>query len=111
MTFGEWIAQIRRDRGLSQRQVAAKTEVSGGYISQIENNHRPPSSRVLQLLASIYRFTAYEWETAFALLEGRRINEYFPAKHEFGLLLQMVAEKNPNDEDWERLIRWVEENW
>src|SRR4051812_26784628 len=39
MTFGQKIRQLRKDRTLSQRDLAGKVRVSFTYISKIENGH------------------------------------------------------------------------
>jgi DNA-binding XRE family transcriptional regulator len=42
----------RKHRGLTQHQLAKKTGVAKGYISQIENGKRTPSISVLKAIAA-----------------------------------------------------------
>ena len=58
MTFGEAITQARRDKKLSQKQVAAGTlkedglAISAQYLNDIEHDRRnPPSEYIVRQLA------------------------------------------------------------
>ena len=60
MTFGEAITQARKDRKLSQKQVAAETlkedgqAISAQYLNDIEHDRRnPPSEHIVRQLANI----------------------------------------------------------
>ena len=52
MTFGEVITQARKDKKLSQKQVAAETlkedgqAISAQYLNDIEHDRRKPSQRI-----------------------------------------------------------------
>jgi HTH-type transcriptional regulator, competence development regulator len=62
LTLGQYLASIRDDRGLSQRDVEKKTNkvVSNAYLSQIENDQiKKPSPNILNALAELYG-VAYE---------------------------------------------------
>lgn len=47
MTFGEYIQQVRKNRGLTQAQLARKAGVSTQYINDIELSKRKPGSHAL----------------------------------------------------------------
>ena len=50
--IGRMIQRLREDKGLSQRQLAARAGVTNGYISQLEaGDKKNPSLAVLQRLA------------------------------------------------------------
>ncbi len=55
MTLGEYIKELRRQRHLTQRQLAEKVGVDFSYLSKIENNRleHTPSIKTLQDLARI----------------------------------------------------------
>ena len=60
MTFGEAITQARKDKKLSQKQVAADTlkedsqAISAQYLNDIEHDRRnPPSEYIVRQLANI----------------------------------------------------------
>lgn len=50
MDIGSALKTLRQQRGMTQRQLAARTELSTGFISQLENDAATPS---LQTLAEI----------------------------------------------------------
>ncbi|WP_005034589.1 helix-turn-helix domain-containing protein [Holophaga foetida] len=57
VTLGQYLASIRKDRGMTLRQVEEGTdkEVSNAYLSQIENNKiQQPSPNVLHALSEVY---------------------------------------------------------
>jgi transcriptional regulator with XRE-family HTH domain len=57
LTLGRYLASIREDRGLSQRDVEKATGkvVSNAYLSQIENDQiKKPSPNILHALAEVY---------------------------------------------------------
>jgi predicted transcriptional regulator/transcriptional regulator with XRE-family HTH domain len=53
---GPALRRLRRDRGLTQADMAADLEVSASYIALLERNHRPLSAEMLLRLAQIYKF-------------------------------------------------------
>jgi HTH-type transcriptional regulator, competence development regulator len=57
LTLGQYLASIRVDRGLSQRDVEKGTNkvVSNAYLSQIENDQiKMPNPNILNALAELY---------------------------------------------------------
>jgi len=42
MTFGERLKQLRREGGVTQRQLADATNLDFSYISKLENDRNPP---------------------------------------------------------------------
>src|SRR5690348_14944189 len=53
---GPALRRLRRDRGLTQADMAADLEVSASYIALLERNHRPLSAELLLKLAQVYKF-------------------------------------------------------
>ena len=51
---GPSLRRLRRDRGLTQSDMAADLEVSPSYIALLERNHRPLSAEMLLRLAQTY---------------------------------------------------------
>lgn len=51
---GPSLRRLRRDRGLTQADMAADLEVSPSYIALLERNHRPLSAEILVRLAQTY---------------------------------------------------------
>lgn len=50
--FGEFLRHQRRQANLSLRELAALTQLSNAYLSQLERGHHEPSVRVLQSLSA-----------------------------------------------------------
>jgi transcriptional regulator with XRE-family HTH domain len=49
--IGHIIAETRRERGLTLRELSARSAVSLGYISEIERGVKEPTGLVIQALA------------------------------------------------------------
>lgn len=52
---GPSLRRLRRERGLTQSDMAADLEVSASYIALLERNHRPLTAELLVRLARTYR--------------------------------------------------------
>jgi HTH-type transcriptional regulator, competence development regulator len=50
-TFGEYIRQLRTDKGLTLTQLAAQLDLDSANLSKIENGKRPFDEKRLQKLA------------------------------------------------------------
>jgi transcriptional regulator with XRE-family HTH domain len=60
--FGEAVRRLRRQRGVSQRQMAAALGVTPAYLSALENGHRGrPSFDFLQRVAGYFNII---WDEA-----------------------------------------------
>lgn len=53
--IGDFIRDLRRNAGVSLRQLADKAGVSNPYLSQVERGLRKPSAEVLQQIAGALR--------------------------------------------------------
>jgi transcriptional regulator with XRE-family HTH domain len=42
MTFGQRLRELRRDAGVTQRELAQRTNLDFSYISKLENDRNPP---------------------------------------------------------------------
>lgn len=52
----KWLVQLRRKAGLSQRELAAKADISRNYLCDIEKGRRNPSGPVAIRIAEILSF-------------------------------------------------------
>jgi transcriptional regulator with XRE-family HTH domain len=52
MTIGKTLRMLRKKRGLSQQDVAEKSNISRTYISQIERGDRNPSIDILESIGT-----------------------------------------------------------
>src|SRR5688572_2425697 len=51
---GPSLRRLRRDRGLTQADMAADLDISPSYVALLERNHRPLSAELLLRLAQTY---------------------------------------------------------
>ena len=69
-TFGAYLKQLRKERGLTLKQVEKAAHVSNAYISQVERGLRnPPQPDVLKRLAKAYEVSQRELMVAAGHLE------------------------------------------
>ena len=50
--LGRTIQVLRTDQGLSRRELSNRAQISYSYLSAIENGAKPPSSKILALIAA-----------------------------------------------------------
>ena len=54
-SFGKYLKELRKERGLTLREVESKSKISNAYLSQIERGKRGiPTVKVLSKLANVY---------------------------------------------------------
>ena len=84
--FGPYMRQLRKQRGLTLKQVEQGAAVSNAYISQIERGlRRPPHPEILKRLAKMYEVphrellvaAGYLEEESQAQVERRKLEESF----------------------------------
>lgn len=75
--FGKFLRKLRKDRGLTLRQVEEAAKISNAYLSQVERGERGvPHFRVLQRLASAYGIpTSQLVEAAEAEAQGKPVEK------------------------------------
>jgi len=56
--FGMRLQKLRKQRGLTQDQVARRIHVARGTISAYENNLKDPTAKIITRLASFYNVSA-----------------------------------------------------
>jgi len=68
--FGNYMRKLRKEKGLTLKQVEKVAEVSNAYLSQIERGVRnPPHPDILKRLAKAYEVTHRELLIAAGYLE------------------------------------------
>ncbi len=58
MSFGEKLAEIRREKGLSQRRAVAELKISQALLSHYENGTREPGLDFINRVCDYYGVTA-----------------------------------------------------
>ena len=70
--FGEKVRELRKERGISQKQMAKKLAISPAYLSALEHGHRGrPSWPLIQQIISFFNII---WDEAEELENLARIS-------------------------------------
>lgn len=72
MYFGKKIRELREERGLLQRQIAASLEIDGGLYSKIERGERKAKREQVRSLAKVFKI---EEDTLLAIWLADQIIE------------------------------------
>jgi putative transcriptional regulator len=59
-----WLKKIRENKGMTQRDLSLKLDISESYYSLIENGERRPSPEVAQKIAAF--LGGFEWTRFFS---------------------------------------------
>lgn len=75
LSIGEKIKNLRKEKGITQRDLSEKINYSHSYIGDLESNRTNPSIKTLEILAEYFNVdTVYFFETKCCyqkLLEGQ----------------------------------------
>jgi HTH-type transcriptional regulator, competence development regulator len=89
-TFGQRIQRLRRERGLTQRQVAAELGIDFTYLSKLENDRgEPPGEDTVRRLAAVLQ-TDEEMLLALAGKVPPELRERAQRDVEFARLLRRL---------------------
>ena len=67
-TFGEWLRQMRDEKGVPLRVVAAAADMDQAHLSKIELGHRIPTEKQSAAIARYFGVDSHD-------MEARRIAE------------------------------------
>ena len=108
MTLGERIKHLRRQRGLTQRQVAEATGVDFSYLSKIENERleHTPSIKMLQDLARVLEVDELElMDLANKVPQGF---EAIARDKDATRFFRRASETVKSSEEWRDLLDYLE---
>ena len=60
-SYGKTLRQIRKDKGLSQEELAFKTNLHRTYISLLERDQKSPSLRTVSTIAAAMGYSLLEF--------------------------------------------------
>ncbi len=102
-TFGQRIQRLRRERGLTQRQVAAELGIDFTYLSKLENDRgEPPGEDTVRRLAAVLQ-TDEEMLLALAGKVPAELRERAQRDVEFARFLRRLP--SVPDEDLRRIYK------
>jgi len=108
-TFGELIAQKRKNAGITVRGMAEKLDISPGYYGDIEHNRRVPPTETLPKFIEIFHLGDDEQILLFDLA-GKARDEVSPdlpgyiMENDFVRVALRVAKEKASPDDWRRFI-------
>ncbi len=107
MTFGERLRQVRKERGLTLRQLAERVGVDFTYLSKIENGRvaYTPAVETIRDLAQTLRVDSIEFLTLAKKLpkELEPLNANVQARRFFDRATQVAS-----PDDWEAMLNLLE---
>jgi transcriptional regulator with XRE-family HTH domain len=107
-TFGKMLRNLRLKSRLGLRELAARVQISAGYLSDIEQeNVPPPKAEVVLSLASALDADKGALLTAAGKLDPD-VSFYLTSKPGAADFLRMARDKGFEDDDWDRLRKMVE---
>ncbi len=107
-TMGEVVREARLAADLSLRDLAKKLEISASYISDIENDRRVPSEKVMVQLARTLKLHFNDL-MARAGRVGDQAERYLRHHPTAGVLFRRISDKRLPEEELQKLLRAVED--
>jgi HTH-type transcriptional regulator, competence development regulator len=108
MSFGTRLRQLRLERRLNQKELAARVGIDFTYLSKLENDRmEPPGEETIQRLAAALSADA----TELMLLARKVPSDLKPIITQSPLVPQFLRTAHAQgwtDADWQRLIEDVE---
>jgi len=98
MKLGEKIKQLRNDAGLTQPELAEKSQIEQSYLSKLENEKGTPSFEVIEKIANAFDLTG------MALIESLDISYIQQELTHIPEIAVQAAEKNRLKE--EKIKKW-----
>jgi len=109
LTFGEYLRNLRRNKGISQRDLAQSVGVSFTYLSKIENEKLDPPSE--QILIKIAKYINIDPDTL--IIEAKKvpleIQDIIISNPNIVKLIRAVNEKQLDEDKWEKMIQVIKE--
>lgn len=111
ITFGEFITQKREEKDITLRELARQLEVSASFLSDVENNRKPPlTADRLEKVARIMLLSAEEKTTMYDLAGKQRntvppdLPEYIIERDYVSAALRTARDLDAGEEEWQRFI-------
>lgn len=107
MMFGEKIKELRKDRKITQRDLAAKLGINFTYVSKIENDklEAPPSESLIRKLADVLEVEPDVLLDLAGKLDFKRLQQVAMNVPEAGTVLRRIQESNLTDDQWSKISK------
>lgn len=117
-TFGEFIADRRKQAELTMREFADRIGVTAPYLSDIEKGRRAAPDAKLETIAIELRLTQAEKEEMYDLAAHTRehqvsvdLTDYIMDTDGARVALRRAKERALTNAQWEEIVRVIEGNW
>jgi transcriptional regulator with XRE-family HTH domain len=109
LTLGKRLRDLRREKGLTQHELADKAGVDDTYISKIENDRLPysPSAETIRLIAKVLDADALEL-LAIGERTPKELLGLSDTRHAYEFL-RTVAHHDMRESDWQALKNLLEQ--
>lgn len=111
LSFGELLAKKREARNTTLRELARQLEVSAAFLSDVENNRKPPlTADRIEKAANILHLSSDE-KTQLYNLAGKQRNivppdlpDYIIERDYVSAALRTARDLDAGEEEWQRFV-------
>ncbi|PZS00756.1 MAG: XRE family transcriptional regulator [Candidatus Chloroheliales bacterium] len=105
--FGHYLRELRKQRGLTLREIEERTTISNSYLSQLENGYiDQPSPRNLQRLAEAYGISYESLMTQAGYLSPRDSSATSPHRAAFNIIDDLSDDEVEEVQDFVKFLRF-----
>jgi len=106
MDFGSRIRELRKERGISLRDLADRVKIDFTYLSKIENGKvEPPSERIIKLVAQELDTDSEELLNLAGKVSSEQIRKAVESNPSVGILLRKIQSRNLTNEQIEGMVK------
>ena len=113
--FGTFLANKRKEKGLTMREFASRLDITAPYLSDIEKGRRAAPENKLTEIANILNLSTQERDFLFDAAARTRDNQapadisgYIMNTSNARVALRRAQQKDFSDKDWESVIKFIE---
>lgn len=104
-TFGKILRELRRSKGVSQRELAAKVGVDFSYISKLENDRLPPpAADTIMRICEVLTIPTDELLGITGKIPTKVKKMLSSSPSAIGFI-QQAYEMNLTESDWEKMVQ------
>jgi len=103
-TFGQLLKAIRREKGISQRDLADKVGIDFSYISKVENDRMaPPSADTIQKMCGVLEVSTEILLSKSGKLTGE-LSDAITSSPSAIKFMNEIKDMRLTDHEWDRMI-------
>ena len=103
-TFGQLLKAIRREKGVSQRDLADRVGIDFSYISKVENDRMaPPSADTIQKICEVLEVSTEVLLSKSGKLTGE-LSEAITSSPSAIKFINEIKDMRLTDHEWDRMI-------